>query len=167
MGRGRLACAGVIALMCAWMLTASAMAVPNPGQSQNVAIVADEFSINGGAFPTTTTGPTGSFTDFTFTNVPAAAVNAATLAPFDTLLLNVASAGMGCNVNVLSSSQKQDIVAFLQSGKKVIIYDSECPPQDYSWLPFPFTTSNPGALGGTGTVNIVENNFLASDIASD
>jgi Big-like domain-containing protein len=152
------------------VLTATAMAAqadPHPGQSQNVGIISDTLVINGGSFPTTTSGPTGSFTDFTFTNVPVASVSAATLSAFDTVLLNAASTQMGCDVNNLSVSQKTDLVNFLNGGGKLIIYDSECPPQDYSWLPNPFTTSNPGALGGTGTVNVVEDNFLGTDISGD
>jgi hypothetical protein len=132
-----------------------------------VGIISDTFVINGGEFPTATSGPTGSFTDFTFTNIPVASVNAATLAAHDTVLLNVASTGMSCDVNNLSAAQKTDLVTFLNGGGKLIIYDSECPAQDYSWLPHPFTTANPGALGGTGTVNIVEDNFLGTDTAGD
>ena len=33
---------------------------------------------------------------------------------------------------------------------------------DYSWLPFPFATNNPGAFGATGTLVIVEDNTLSS-----
>jgi Bacterial Ig-like domain (group 1) len=151
-----------------WAATAMvAQATPHPGQSQSVGIISDTFVINGGEFPTTTSGPSGSFTDFTFTNIPVASVNAATLAAHDTVLLNVASTGMGCDVNNLSAAQKTDLVNFLNGGGKLIIYDSECPPQDYSWLPRPFTTANPGALGGTGTVNIVEDNFLGTDTTGD
>lgn len=146
---------------------APAQADPHPGQSVNVGIVDGTSVINGGSFPTTTSGPTGAFTDFTFTNVPVASVNATTLAGLDTVLLNVASPGMNCNVDTLSAGQKADLVNFLNGGGKLIIYDSECAPQDYSWLPHPFTTSNPGALGGTGTVNIVENNFLGSNNSAD
>lgn len=156
-----------LALMVSAGTAIAAQAIPHPGQSQNVAIISDVFVINGGSFPTTTSGPTGAFTDFTFTDVPVASVNATTLGVFDTVLLNVASTGMGCNINNLSAAQKTDLVNFLNGGGKLIIYDSECPPQDYSWLPHPFTTSNPGALGGTGTVNIVEDNFLGTDTTGD
>jgi hypothetical protein len=148
-------------------LTGTAQATPHAGQSVNVAVIDGTSSINGGALPTTTTGPTGAFTDFTFTNLPAANVSTANLAPFDTAVLNVASPGMGCDVDTLTAGQKADLVTFLNAGGKLIIYDSECATQDYSWLPHPFTTANPGALGGTGTVNVVEDNFLGNDIVGD
>jgi hypothetical protein len=157
----------VLALVVLAATATAAQADPHPGQSVNVALISDTTSINSGTLPTTTTGPTGSFTDFVFTNVLPASVNAATLAAYDTVLLNVASVGMLCNVNTLTASQKTDLVNFLNGGGKLIIYDSECAPQDYSWLPRPFTTSNPGQLGGTGTVNVVEDNFLGSDTTSD
>jgi uncharacterized repeat protein (TIGR01451 family) len=158
------------ALLAVFVLAATAtpaQADPHPGQSVNVAIIASTTVINGGSFPTTTSGPTGAFTDFTFTSVTPGSVNAATLAAFDTVLLNVASPAMGCNVNTLTSSQKTDLVNFLNGGGKLIIYDSECSPQNYSWLPRPFTTSNPGALGGTGAVNVVEDNLLGTDTTGD
>ncbi|MDE2346482.1 MAG: Ig-like domain-containing protein, partial [Gammaproteobacteria bacterium] len=86
----------------------------------------------------------------------------------DTILLNVASSGMACNVSTaLSSTEESVLLNFLDSGGKLIIYDSECPPQDYSWLPYPFTTANPGALGASGTLTIVENNVLSSDNTAD
>ena len=144
-----------------------AQADPHSSQSQNVGVIGDTVVINGGSFPTTTSGPTGSFTDFTFANVPPASVSGPTLAAFDTVVLNVASAPMTCDVNTLSGSQKTDLVNFLNAGGKLIIYDSECQAQDYSWLPNAFTTSNPGALGGTGTVNVVEDNLLGSDTTGD
>jgi Big-like domain-containing protein len=165
--RNKVVRTAALALVALVATATVAQADPHPGQSVNVGIIGDTFVINGGSFPTTTSGPTGSFTDFTFTNVAPATVSAATLAPFDTVLLNVASSQMGCNVNTLSASQKTDLVNFLNAWGKLIIYDSECQPQDYSWLPHPFTTSNPGALGGTGTVNVVEDNFLGSDTTGD
>jgi hypothetical protein len=85
----------------------------------------------------------------------------------DTVLLNVASPGLACDVDILSAPQKADLVAFVARGGKLIIYDSECPPQNYSWLPFPFTTSNPGALGARGTLTIVEENFLSTTDPAD
>lgn len=166
----RLVQSALLALVALAVTAVPVRADPHTGQSVNVAVIGSLFVQNGGAFPTTTTGPTGAFTDFVFTVLPSATVNAATLAPFDTVLLNVAS-GFGqvnCDVaNNLTASQKTDLVNFLNAGGKLIIYDSECPPQNYSWLPRPFTTSNPGALGGIGTVNIVEDNFLGTDTTGD
>src|SRR5262245_14950721 len=39
-------------------------------QSSVVAIVTNSFVISGGNFPTTTSGPTGAFTSFTFVDMP-------------------------------------------------------------------------------------------------
>jgi hypothetical protein len=86
----------------------------------------------------------------------------------DTVLLNVASSFGACNVaGYLSDQAKLDLASFVSNGGKLIIYDSECSTQDYSWLPYPFTTSNPGAFGATGTANIVEDNDLSSTDPTD
>ncbi len=166
----------VLALVILVWAPVPAQSDPHPGQSVDVAVVASTDCQNGGSFPTTSSGPTGAFTDFNFTDVGVSEVSAATLAGYDTVLLNICSSAgpngdgvdaFNCDVNKLSNSQKTDLVNFNQNGGKLIIYDSECSPQNYSWLPFPFTTANPGAQGGTGTVNIVENNLLGSDVSSN
>lgn len=145
----------------------SAAGSPHPGQSLNVAVIDSTDAVSGGGFPTTTAGPTGSFTDFTFTLVPVADVSAAMLAAYDTVLLNMASSGLNCDTANLTPAQKADLVSFAAGGKKLVIYDSECATADYSWLPFPFTTSNPGASGATGTFSIVESDTLASADPAD
>lgn len=156
----------VILLIGAMLLVSPPVgATPHPGQSVNVAIIGSPGVINGGTLPTA--GPIGELGDFNFTNLAPGAVNATNLAAFDTVVLNVASLQMGCNVNTLTASQKTDLVTFVGTGKKMIIYDSECSPQNYSWLPFPFNTSNPGGLGQIGTLTIVEENTLSSNNVSD
>ena len=157
----------VIALMAtsdAWPANAD----PHAGQSVDVAIIDGPGVINGGTFPTT--GAAGGLGDFNFSNLAVADVNAANLGSFDTVLLNVASSGIGCNLAKLSAGQLSDLVDFAAAGNKLIIYDSECTfggAVDYSWLPFPFTTNNPGAAGAQGTVNIVEENTLSTTGAAD
>ena len=145
-------------------------------QSINVAVISSLNVASGGTFPTTTSGLTGSFTDFNFFLLPVADVRSASLGPggicgapgCDTVLLNVASnPGLLCNINELKSHQKADLVSFVGDGHKLIIYDSECAPQDYSWLPYPFTTSNPGQMGAPGTLSIVEENTLSSNNPAD
>jgi len=122
--------------------------------------------VNGGVLPTT--GPAGELGDFSFAEMDPATVNETSLSGFDTAVLNVAgrssdfSFGMYCDMNNLSSSARSSLVAFVEDGNKLIIYDSECTSQDYSWLPFPFTTANPGALGAFGTLTIVEENLLST-----
>jgi hypothetical protein len=134
-------------------------------QSQNVAIVTTPTVTNGGDFATTD----GAFAGFSFTNVPVTGLsNLATACggnPCDTVLLNVASSvTVRCNLNNITAQQKADLVSFVHAGGKLIIYDSECSSQDYSWLPYPFTTNNPGAQGATGTVSIVEDNALSTKV---
>jgi hypothetical protein len=147
-----------------------ALAQTTAQPSKNVAVIDSVTVRNGGSFPTTTTGPTGSFLDFNFFILPRINVSLAALGPggvcgadgCDTVLLNVASSGMACNINNLTAQQKADLISFVNLGRKLIIYDSECVAQDYSWLPYPFTTVNPGALGAQGTLTIVEENTLSS-----
>lgn len=119
--------------------------------------------INGGTLPTSG----GDLAAFTFTNLAPASVSTANLATYDTVVLNVASAEMGCTTNTLSAAGKADLVTFVATGKKMIIYDSECAASDYSWLPFPFTTNNPGAQGANGVLTDLEENLLSSLIPGD
>lgn len=148
-------------------------------QSKHVAYTGTLWVINGGTFPTTTTGITGTFNDFSFNQITRGSVTAANLGPggvcgaegCDTILLNVASSygngGLGCNVNNFSADELQTLVDFVNNGGKLIIYDSECSTQDYSWLPYPFTTANPGAFGAHGTLTIVEENVLSTTDNTD
>lgn len=136
---------------------------PVAGMSQNVAIVDSPYVINGGTLPTSG----GAFSAFTFTNLPVASITLANLQAYDTVVLNVASPGVGCNVNNLTAQQKADLVAFVGQGHKMIIFDSECAPQNYSWMPYPFTTANPGALGAHGTLTILEDNYLSHNDSTD
>ncbi len=147
---------------------------PGGRGSLNVAVIDDVRSINGGGLPTTTSGPGGSFTAFNFYTLPVPRVGAASLGPggvcgasgCDTVLLNVASFGMHCNIDTLSWGAKTDLVNFVATGKKLIIYDSECyPGQDYAWVPFYFRTVNPGGRfgDGQGTLTIFEENTLSSN----
>lgn len=155
-------CLAVFVTLCLFLSNSVSYAA-----SLNVAVVNSLSAASGGTFPTTTSGPTGDFTAFAFTIMPVANVNAANLTAYDTVLLNMSSSGLGCNSNNLTASQKTDLVNFVSTGGKLIIHDSECSAVDYSWLPYPFTTSNPGALGATGTLTIQENTDLASSVPAD
>ncbi len=150
------------------LTTQSAMAA---AQTQNIAYIDTLSVINGGTFPTTDAAFSGySFFQLTVPNISAANIGPGGVCGAngcDTILLNVASTGIGCNVSMLTTAQKNDLNAFVNTGGKLIISDSECAPQDYSWLPYPFTTANPGAMGAQGTLTIVENNALSSDLTSD
>ena len=139
--------------------------VPAMGQlySEDVAIVGSTSVMHGGNFPTSG----GSFDVFSFELLAVGDVNAVNLAAFDTVLLNVGSPQMDCSTGSLTSGQKTDLVDFVSAGGKLIISDSECPSADYSWLPYPFTTNNPGAMGEQGTLFIAEENVLSTSDPSD
>lgn len=123
---------------------------------------------NGGCFPIT--GAATELGAFTFAGLAPAAVTTASLAAYDTVVLNLGASGLSCDMTKLPAQAKTALVTFVGGGKKLIIYDSECKASgtnqglDYSWLPYPFTTANPGALGAQGTLNIVENSTLGSAI---
>lgn len=104
---------------------------------------------------------------FNFTPFPPGAVTSGSLASFDIAVLNMASSALACNAANLPTPAKAEIIAVAQAGKKVLIFDSECSVGgtglDYSWLPYPFATANPGALGARGTLTIVEENTLSTN----
>ncbi len=153
---------GVLLLLA---LPSVALAHLRDSQSTNVAFISSPTADGSGTFPTTG----AAFADFTFANLAVPDVNPTTLALYDTVVLNVASSGMGCDTSSLSSDQKNALVSFVFAGGKLIIYDSECPlPVDYEWLPDPFTTSNPGAYGYfSGVLVDVEENVLSSADPND
>ena len=145
------------------------------GGSLNVAVVDSVSCANGGALPTSGVGSTGSLTTFNYFPLPVPSVSLAQLSPngacgaagCDTVLLNVCSTGMACTTAGLTAAQKTDLVSFVGTGKKLIIYDSECPGVDYSWLPAPFTSALLSASATPGAVNIVEQNTLSSSQPDD
>jgi outer membrane protein OmpA-like peptidoglycan-associated protein len=61
--------------------------------------------------------------------------------------------------------QARALLEFTQAGHKLIIHDADtCTSTDYSFLPFPFHTSNPGAQGQKGdNLILVEPSTLGSD----
>jgi hypothetical protein len=176
---------GVVLLLALVLASQPVQADPHSGQSSNVVIIGGTtlnsgttcgygsttdansmYYTYGGCLPVT--GTTGELGDFTFTPMAPSAVNASSLASYDTAVLNMASYSMQCNANTLTSQQKADLISFVDSGKKLIIFDSECySTVDYSWIPFPFSTANPGAMGAYGTLNILEENTLSSNLTAD
>jgi len=125
----------------------SPMASATPGcndGSVNVAFVPGPSGGGGGTLPTTHPA----YNRFTFTNVPIANVNAATLANYDTVVLTQCDP-----TTTLTAAQQSDIVNWIGAGGKLIIYDSECASWgatlDYTWLPCKFTAFYPGARGAT------------------
>lgn len=138
-----------------WGASAHAMTA-----STHVALIPDNHGAAGGAGDLPTSDP--AFSGITFTNVPLANVNAATLAGFDTAVMNQICSPL----TQFTASQRTDIVNFVQGGGKLIIYDSDAcgtTPVDYTWLPFPFDTNSPGQTGSSGgTLTIVEDDALGS-----
>jgi len=130
--------------------------------SLNVAFVPNPSGPGGGTLPTTD----AAFSNFSFTNVPYASVNATTLANYDTVVLIMCDP-----MNQTTPSQRTDIVDWVSNGGKLIVYDSECFTNatiNNSWLPYPYTTYCPGGWGATKSsypwvdLQILENNTLSS-----
>jgi len=137
-----------------------------PAGSVNVALIGGaQFNFTAGGQLITSGFPGGS--TFNFTNMAVSQVSLTNLAPYDTAVLNMASlstsGGCACDSTNLTAQAKADLNQFVSNGGKLIIFDSECPTGvDYSWLVYPFTTNNPGAMGASGTLNIVEENCLST-----
>jgi hypothetical protein len=68
----------------------------------------------------------------------------------------------GASSPVLSPQQASDLNDWVNAGGKLIMYDSEMPAIDYSWLIYPFTTNNPGAMGASGELTYLEDNDLGN-----
>jgi uncharacterized protein (TIGR03437 family) len=165
---------------CSTPLNAMATVQPEAAKSGKVVIIgaatvdpkcssgSANYSYKGWCLPIT--GPAGELGDFTFSGLDPSAVNAANLAAFDTAVLNVHTTAMKCTTASLSAQAKADLVSFVGQGKKLLILDSECQGTgtggslDYTWLPYSFTTNNPGAQGYTGTAYIRENSSLISSV---
>jgi hypothetical protein len=66
---------------------------------------------------------------------------------------------------------KQALVAWVANGNKLIISDADsCGPgnvPDYSFLPYPFATSNPGGRASASALQVLEKNFLVSPDSHD
>ena len=141
----------------AFLKSSKVALVPNAGGAVSGAGVMPTADVNG-----------LNFNQFTFTDLAIADINSTNLSLYDTLVLLQI-----CNIGAaLSQSQKTDINTWISNGGKLIIYDSDAcsgtNTPDYSWLVYPFTTNNPGAQGAIGgTLTIVENNTLSSNVPGD
>lgn len=173
----RRACAALAATLLTMAMVAStqaSMKVPGAAgtpdlaaamaRSQTIAIVPDPSGQagNGGVLPTT--GFPDGFAP-TFANVlpgdiaDGAAPDPIVAGAYDTVVL-VQLCDIG--TYLADTDFKTRIETFVTNGGKLIIWDSECESTDYSGFVYPFTTSNPGALGATGTLTDVEENTLSS-----
>jgi hypothetical protein len=72
-----------------------------------------------------------------------------------------------CDTKAMSPRMRQALVAWLATGRKLILHDADkCKDvPDYSWLPQRFKSDNPGALGEKGsTLRILENTWMLNNL---
>jgi hypothetical protein len=72
-----------------------------------------------------------------------------------------------CDMKPLSPRMRQALVAWIATGRKLILHDADkCKDiPDYSWLPQRFKSDNPGALGEKGsTLRILENTWMMHNL---
>jgi outer membrane protein OmpA-like peptidoglycan-associated protein len=75
-----------------------------------------------------------------------------------------------CNASTyLAAGQGAGLLDWVAAGHKLLIYDSDmCDKSVYSFIPYQFTTSNPGAQGAAGKrLIVVENDALGSSDKTD
>lgn len=103
---------------------------------------------------------------YSYDRMDLAMLDAGALSGHDLAVLN-----MVCFPNqYLAPEQESALVQWIAAGHKLLIVDSdECSPKtDYSFLPYPFVTSNPGAQGASGDrLIIVENDALGTSDKND
>jgi len=125
------------------------------GKSHDVAVIDDYYgSAVGYLYPS-------DYSDQMFSALSASQLSAETLANYDTVILFM------FDPNGLTAAPKAVIDDWVYKGGKLIIWDSDQvspgSPWDYTWLPYPFTTSIPGQTGATaGHLEIIEENQLSS-----
>jgi len=145
-----------VAIFAFMLLAGSTSAyIPANNPSTAVAIVDSYNSPNGGALAHTDPA----FALFSFTLLPWANVTTGNLTQFQIVVLMVDSFNGEVN---LDETQRSQLVQWVSNGGKLIIYDSELPSINYTWLSYPFTTLNPGAQGAPGTAVFKEENTLGS-----
>ena len=146
----------VVMLVLVFTLVNPAMAWD---KSKNVSVVDNYISPKmGNLYP-------ADYPNQTFSTLAPSSLSASTLANKDTLFF------FANNPGLLNSTQKSIINSWIYDGGKLIIWDSEEPQGipggwDYTWLPYPFSTSVPGAQGAYGKgLWVIENNELSSNIS--
>jgi hypothetical protein len=147
----------LIGSIVALMLLSTAISVKAiiPGPGTQVAIVPDPTHTNGGTLPTTD----AAFANFTFTDLPWENVTAGNLTTYSIVVLVIDDAASN---PVLTPQQASDLMNWVNAGGKLIMYDSEMSTIDYSWLVYPFTTNNAGAMGASGELTYLEDNDLGN-----
>jgi hypothetical protein len=142
---------------------ATALASAQVQHSDKVAIIEGEGTSSAGELQrsgTVTGSPQDSFEQFSFTSLPQEAIDPATLAEYDTVLLNQVF------TKSLSQAQEQALSSFVTSGGKLIIHDADgTEGNEYDWLPVPASTGTSCENCGNtdGTSEVVENNAIVSN----
>ena len=145
---------------------------PGAGSSIFVNAIGNDVQGTWGGKPIGT-GDTGTFAGVNFTDVPVSTVDAnptTALSGFDTVVLYEVC-DIGTHPNTLSALNN-----FVDNGGKLIIYDADAcygtfdginpsGTPDYSGFIFPFTTSNPGPQGASGSYTSVEPSALTAGLA--
>jgi outer membrane protein OmpA-like peptidoglycan-associated protein len=104
-------------------------------------------------------------TGYAYERINAGMLDPDALAGKDLAILN-----MLCDASAyLSKPQGDALLQWVAAGHKLLIVDSDgCSKSRYDFLPYPFTTSNPGAQGAAGDrLIIVENDALGTSDKSD
>jgi outer membrane protein OmpA-like peptidoglycan-associated protein len=92
-------------------------------------------------------------------------LDAAALEGKETVVLN----NVCFSSRVFGKGQADGLLRWVAAGHKLLIYDADsCNKSGYDFLPYPFTTSNPGAHGASGKrLIVVESDALGSTDKSD
>jgi outer membrane protein OmpA-like peptidoglycan-associated protein len=102
---------------------------------------------------------------YTYTRMQAGMLDAPALDGKETVVINSV-----CNAaHYFAKPQGDALLQWVDAGHKLLIIDADtCNKSSYDFLPFPFTTSNPGARGAKGSnLILVESNELGSSDKSD
>ncbi len=140
----------------------------SPQSSKNVAIINGGGASSAGTLPTSGTvagTAADDFTTFNFTTLGGDAIDTATLAAYDTVVLNQVF------TSDLSAAQEKVLSDFVVAGGKLVIHDADgTTGNDYSWLPVPAHTGescqNCGKTNGSVVVAEQANNLVSGDPAS-
>ncbi|HEY4811729.1 MAG TPA: hypothetical protein VIH71_11800 [Solirubrobacteraceae bacterium] len=143
-------------------LWAPSLAMAVSQRSQQVALIPEAQGMEAGLLQTSgevAGAPEDSFDQFNFSDVSIEEIEPATLASYDTVVLNEVP------TSSLSEAQRQTLSNFVTNGGKLIIHDADGTSEnEYGWLPVPAATGegcqNCGNTGGHA--EIVENNTLVS-----
>ena len=130
------------------------------GSGPHHVLVLDDASIHG-LWPIEDTALPG----YTYTRIYAPMLDRSMLAGQDMAILN----GMCDPTPYMSKPQTDALLQWVQAGHKLLIYDADmCQKSAYAFLPYPFTTSNPGAKGASGDrLIVVESDALGTTDAHD